>query len=358
MAITTLDAVAGVASGTGAGPFTGSYTLTAGSDRVMIVGVAIEDTNNADRYPTAVTYNGIALTELGWHYVGFESSAGVGVALWYLLEASLPANGTYTLSVSVNASVTNGVSAHVLVQAGHTSQTAPANYAEGGSITNGASFNLGVTANATTGRVVGIIAHNDGGQAITPTTPLVEDLEVTGLGHRCEMAHLDSPSAGSNTLNWTTGVDIGRWAAAGIYLGPNTVTATAAGTWGALTATGSATVTHPATAVGTWGALTATAAATVTHPATAAGAWGAWTATAAATVTTPAAEEDTGHSGAIVWERPRPRRFPKPDPHKLPPPLFIRHAKARAQWGGWTATATASVYAVDNDDDLLLFELL
>ena len=335
MAISTLDIDTGVIVGTGAGPFSASHTLVAGTNRKLQVWFSTKDTSGADRYATNVTYSGVALTEIGRHWVA--DSAGASIGMWEMLEASLPANGAHTLEVTVNGSISHGISVQCVLFDG-TAQALSENWAEAGSTTDGKTFDLSVTGDETTGRIVAAINTADGAQAITPSGSLAEIADLSSGSHRIEIAVLDSPSVGVNALNWTTGANVARWVAGGCYLTVFTVTGTAAGAWGA---------------------LTATAAATVTHNATAAGTWGAWTATAQATPTTPTpADEHTGR-GAVVWEHPRPR--PQRDPRRpavKPPPRFTRHARARAHWGRMTATAQATVYAVDNDDDLLALDLL
>lgn len=80
-----------------------SHTIGNGSNRILVVGVAIED---CDDYPsvTGVTYNGQSLTHVDSGQVISGNGCGGRAELWYLLEAALPSAGGY--SVVVNTSGT------------------------------------------------------------------------------------------------------------------------------------------------------------------------------------------------------------------------------------------------------------
>jgi hypothetical protein len=143
--------------------------------------------------------------------------------------------------------------------------------------------------------------------------------------------------------------------------GPVPITATMAATFGALTATATATVIHPATMAATFGGLTATAAATVEHPATLAGDWGALSAVAVAGVTPGEPPPPTPSAGGGGFIRYRPPRASQPAP-LLPtvrPPARVP-ARAPAlvpvimtgSWGALTAVATATA-SRDPDADLI-----
>ncbi len=81
------------------GPATGNITrnhTTAGTNRLLVVGVEMNITNAPTSSVSSITYNGTALTLLGAHN---DAAATRRVELWYLLA---PATGTLPISVNVN----------------------------------------------------------------------------------------------------------------------------------------------------------------------------------------------------------------------------------------------------------------
>ena len=100
-AAVAFDSAAGVY---GSGPtITWSHTCT-GSSLVLVVGIAMRS-NSAS--VTRVTYNGVALIQVGTTYVD-SSNTGYNLAQFYLAS---PATGTHTVSVTVsNANGVCGIS--------------------------------------------------------------------------------------------------------------------------------------------------------------------------------------------------------------------------------------------------------
>jgi hypothetical protein len=84
-----------------------SHTIAAGTSRVLIVGVS-SYTNPVAAYPAVigVTYNGVALTRLNDPVTQPARSTDLsnGVEM-FILKEPLPAAGTYTVAVSLNAGV-------------------------------------------------------------------------------------------------------------------------------------------------------------------------------------------------------------------------------------------------------------
>lgn len=94
MAITLLG-TATTATGLALDNPTFNHTLSAGSNRIAIVFVAC----NSVRTITSVTYGGVAMTSIATA----PTTGGERLAAYYLLEASLPANGVKTVSVQFSA---------------------------------------------------------------------------------------------------------------------------------------------------------------------------------------------------------------------------------------------------------------
>ncbi len=106
-------------AGNGTPTLTIAHT-TAGTNRLMVVGISIDINNAHTTAVTSVTWNGTALTRLGFHN---DAANTVRVEQWYLLA---PATGTANVIVSVNipAAVTEGVTAGVTTFTG-VDQTSP-----------------------------------------------------------------------------------------------------------------------------------------------------------------------------------------------------------------------------------------
>ena len=82
-----------------------SHTIGTGSDRKLIVGVAVEEETPGNEVVTGITYGGAALTfarsasitDVGGPNAGYTQR----VEIWYLDEASLPAAGSYPVQVNL-----------------------------------------------------------------------------------------------------------------------------------------------------------------------------------------------------------------------------------------------------------------
>lgn len=81
--------------------FAASHVLGSGSRRAVIV--ATDDDNFSDTV-TGVTYNGVAMTQFPTVSPIGDNGSNHKMTLWYLLEASLPTAGTYTVTATRNSS--------------------------------------------------------------------------------------------------------------------------------------------------------------------------------------------------------------------------------------------------------------
>lgn len=88
----------GTATGTTANPFTFSYNIPSGTNRILFVLIESEATSGD---VSTVTYNGVTLTKAVDAVVG--TTTLLNVEIWYLLETNLPASGSYTVSVTFTA---------------------------------------------------------------------------------------------------------------------------------------------------------------------------------------------------------------------------------------------------------------
>jgi len=77
-----------------------SHTIGGGGNRILIVGVENEDDVAADMVVSSVTYNGVAMSLVTGSQASVGSDPMNKTALYYLLDADLPAAGSYTVTVA------------------------------------------------------------------------------------------------------------------------------------------------------------------------------------------------------------------------------------------------------------------
>jgi len=94
-AIPVFDAVSSNYHTSAGTTLTWSHTIGSGTNRMLIVGVAMRATT-----VSGITYNGVALTKIRSDRPGSD----VDSELWYLPEASLPSTGTYDVVVTGSVS--------------------------------------------------------------------------------------------------------------------------------------------------------------------------------------------------------------------------------------------------------------
>lgn len=86
------------AQGEGSNTLTWSHTLGSGANRILMVGVSIQ--NDGAQTISSVTYNGVSMTDLN-----NDSNQGtIRTEIFYMRESSLPAAGTYDITVTTSAS--------------------------------------------------------------------------------------------------------------------------------------------------------------------------------------------------------------------------------------------------------------
>jgi len=135
---------------------------------------------------------------------------------------------------------------------------------------------------------------------------------------------------------------------------------TGTATLGALTATSSATITHPATATATLGGLAASATATVTFVAVATATLGSLTAVATATITPQPSPEPTPSGGGRQYAAPRRRKPVEPVVEPVEPTVEPKRVSgvASVPLGSLTARAQTSItFSILEDEAELLLML-
>jgi len=82
-----------------------SHTLGSGADRLLVVGLASEDNNTGDLVVSSVTYDGVAMALIPGSSVESNTGWRIKADLYYMLDANLPAAGTYTVAVTYSGSI-------------------------------------------------------------------------------------------------------------------------------------------------------------------------------------------------------------------------------------------------------------
>ena len=179
-------------------PLSWVHTLGAGNNRLLVVGIGVEGTFPTQADVTGVTYNGVALTKAVDHDVGIQNTE-----IWYLLEADLPAAGSYTVQVTT-------AGAPISINAGGISVTGAAQSGPEAANSNddGQIGSLTIQTNITTvTNGVWVFDSVGSGNAITGFTADADQLErfdVVGSSSAAAGSTELVPTAGSATLGWTT----------------------------------------------------------------------------------------------------------------------------------------------------------
>ena len=155
---------------------TSSMTIshtTAGTDRLMIVGVSID--NNQDETVTSVTYNSIALT-----FVGSETQSNdAHVEIWQLSEAGGLPTGTHDVDITFSANLQHPAVAGVITFTG-VDQTTPLGAFFGD---NNVSSNPGfVTVTSATGDMVLGVFSGETVNAVVTNAPATEQWNLSAGG--------------------------------------------------------------------------------------------------------------------------------------------------------------------------------
>ncbi|ATC64553.1 hypothetical protein CMV30_11640 [Nibricoccus aquaticus] len=191
----TFDAVASKAATNGSNT-SWSHTTGSGTDRILIVGLATEDTSTSVLNVSAITYGGVALTAVANSTATAGSSTYDRTQLFYLLN---PASGTNTISVTWGGAV-NGISAGSTSLAGVT-QSAPS-VAAINSTTSGNTISANIAV-ATAGSWLVSVA-NSGASNATLTAGSTQ-IKRWGLGQSNSggAGSTASPATGTVSTSWT-----------------------------------------------------------------------------------------------------------------------------------------------------------
>ena len=196
----TFDAASRAATtSTGRTSLSWSHTIGGGTDRVLVVGVAVEDASTTDANITAVTCNGIALTPVP---NSKRSGGGTGIIqtqLFYLLSASLGAAGSRTITVTMQGGV-DGISAGAVSLTG-VRQAAPQSVTTNVDTSGADSISTSITSPAANSWVVDVVGSGNSG-SFTANSGQTERVDIAASGMTGAMSTKALTSAGATTLGW------------------------------------------------------------------------------------------------------------------------------------------------------------
>lgn len=192
--------------------YTVAHTNTATTNTCMTVGVSVGDT--AGRVVSGVTYNGVALTQIGTTQ-GVDTGGGGNGSLsaWRLLA---PATGANNVVITFNAALTTsaGVSVCCIQTWDNVNQTTPtSNVTQAGG--NGTTATRTVTS-ATNSRVIALTNGGSDYSASAATNRNQNNLSTLTGGGCASMS--DRAGSASEVMSFTLGSD--SWAEIGYSLDP------------------------------------------------------------------------------------------------------------------------------------------
>lgn len=169
-----------------------SHTIGSGSDRLLIVEITIEDT--AGTTITGVTYNSTAMT-----LVTSKAEGSNYASMWYLLDASLPTTGAYTVEATASDAVTEWESAaksyaDIKQQAAEATAT--------NSVNTGTTVDTNITTITNNALLVECVCSSVGAQTFTPDD---------GQTERYDHSHTSATSAGGDENITTAGLISQGW---------------------------------------------------------------------------------------------------------------------------------------------------
>jgi hypothetical protein len=180
-------------------PLTFSHTIGGGSNRLLVVGIGVEGPSVGSTHVTAVTYDGVSLTQAINNTVGtgFEANA----ELWYMLESDLPSAGTYTISITVPSGDAFQGGAISVSDAAQQAPEATASSDDGESGDDW--IETQITTITDDAWIFDAVASGNG-VSYTPNSGQTERYDVLGSSSSVAGGTLAVPTAGVQTVNWTT----------------------------------------------------------------------------------------------------------------------------------------------------------
>jgi hypothetical protein len=180
-----------------------SHTLGSGVNRLLVVSLALEDATATDLDVSTVTFNGAPMNLVASSQA---QTSGSGVTtrtvLYYLLDASLPGSGTYTVSISFAGTVSGAIVGAVSL-AGVRQQ--PAEAVTTGTSTSSTSISTSVTTISADAWVIAAVSNIGSTTTFAPTaTGMVERADLRSASNSGAVATKPGAFApGATAMSWT-----------------------------------------------------------------------------------------------------------------------------------------------------------
>jgi pectate lyase len=185
---------------TGTSSISWSHTIGGGTDRFLLVGIAVEDVSTTDANIASVTYNNVALTAVPGSKISGGGSGIIQTQMFYGFGTSLGAAGAHTMTVTFQGPV-DGTSASAVSFTG-VSQAAP-EAATARTDTSGAdSISTTITTRSANAWVVDVVGSGNSG-SFTQGTGQTERTDIAASGMTGATSSKPVATAGATTMSWT-----------------------------------------------------------------------------------------------------------------------------------------------------------
>lgn len=176
-----------------------SHTIGGGNNRVLVVGIAAEDSSPNDLTINSVTYNGVDMDPIP----GTSSSVGTSylqkTELYYLLDNELPSAGSYSVVITYSGSVDN-------INGGAISLTNVAQQPVEAVAVNANTSSSTISTNITTltngAWVIDVVGCGNSGSFSTTTGGMQERWDVSASSASGAGSTKPVASAGLTTMSW------------------------------------------------------------------------------------------------------------------------------------------------------------
>ena len=186
-------------SETGSTTLTFSHTIGSGTNRLLVVAAAVEG-SLANAEVTSVTYNSIAMTKAIDH-AGSGASV-MNCELWYMLDAGLPAAGTYNVEIiTVNGGEVVGGATSVF---GAAQQGPEATAVNDDGDAGDSSISTNITTLTDGAWIFEVVGSGDPHTGFTPDSGQTEHFDELGGSNRGAGSTEPKTSAGLESQQWST----------------------------------------------------------------------------------------------------------------------------------------------------------
>jgi len=193
------DAVSSAASTAGGQTLTWSHTIGSRSNRILTVGTQCEDTVAGNMVVQSVTYNGMGMTRAGSKITPGTSGNRLNVELWYLLEANLPAGGTYNVVVTYTGSVSDRIAGAISIAGAAQASPEDVNTAA----TTSSPIAMTVTASKDAWVIDAVGCGNNATTFTAQTSGMVERYDLTASSSTGAGSTKEATAAGPVTMQWS-----------------------------------------------------------------------------------------------------------------------------------------------------------